>query len=148
MSRQQTTLLFEVSAPGVCRQTARSFAMLLEWEVTSDRPFCCVITSDKKLRELNREFRNQDCATDVLSFPSGGSDGSLGDIAISFTRAKHQAAEYGHRVDQEIEILMLHGALHLLGMDHETDDGQMAQAERKWREHWGLPTGLIERVST
>lgn len=147
MSRQQTTLLFEVPTPGVCRQTARSFALLLEWEVTSDRPFCCVITSDKQLRRLNREFRNQDRATDVLSFPSDDSDGSLGDIAISFIRAKHQAKRYGHRVDQEIEILMLHGVLHLLGMDHETDNGEMAQEERKWREHWGLPTGLIERVS-
>jgi probable rRNA maturation factor len=121
--------------------------MLLEWELTWDRTFCCVITNDKELRRLNREFRNQDCVTDVLSFPSGGSDGYLGDIAISFTRAKHQATEYGHSVGSEVEILMLHGVLHLLGMDHETDDGQMAQEERKWREHWGLPTGLIERVS-
>jgi probable rRNA maturation factor len=148
MSRQQTTLLFEVSAPGVCRQGARSFAMMLEWEFGLDRTFCCVITSDKELRRLNREFRNQDCATDVLSFPSGDAGGSLGDIAISFTRAKHQARQYGHRVDQEVDILMLHGLLHLLGMDHETDGGEMAQAERRWREKLGLPIGLIERVAT
>jgi len=122
--------------------------MLLQWELTSDRAFCCVFTSDKELRRLNREFRNRDCTTDVLSFPSGDSDGYLGDIAISFTRAKHQAAEYGHCVSAEVEILMLHGVLHLLGMDHETDDGQMAREERKWREHWGLAIGLIERVST
>jgi probable rRNA maturation factor len=147
MSRQQTTLLFEVSTPGVCRQSARSFAMTLEWEFNLERTFCCVITSDKELRRLNREFLNHDWATDVLSFPSGDSEGPLGDIAISFTRAKHQAKQYGHRVDQEVDILMLHGLLHLLGMDHETDNGQMAQAERKWREKLGLPAGLIERVS-
>ena len=57
-----------------------------------------------------------------------------------------QAADYGHPVGREIEILMLHGVLHLLGMDHETDRGQMARAERKWREAFGLPNGLIERV--
>jgi probable rRNA maturation factor len=84
----------------------------------------------------------------VLSFPSAGSDAFLGEIAISFARAKQQAAEHSHSVTQEIEILMLHGVLHLLGMDHEADRGQMARAERKWRETLGLPAGLIERVST
>jgi len=148
MSRQQTTLLFEIPARGVCRQNARSFAKVLELELASGRAFCCMIASDKELRRLNREFRNQDCATDVLSFPAADSGAFLGDIAISFAKANQQAGEHGHSVTQEVEILMLHGLLHLLGMDHENDDGQMAQAERKWREKLGLPTGLIERVST
>lgn len=147
MSRQQTTLLFEVSAPGVSRRSARSFAKVLETELALGRAFCCLIASDKEMRRLNREFRNQDYATDVLSFPSAGTGTFLGDIAISFSKAEKQAAEHGHSVSQEVEILMLHGLLHLLGMDHETDDGQMARAERKWREKLGLPTGLIERVS-
>jgi probable rRNA maturation factor len=147
MSRQQTTLLFEVPAPGVCRQSARSFAKVLESELAPGRAFCCLITSDKEMRRLNREFRKRDYATDVLSFPSADAGTFLGDIAISFAKAKEQAAEHGHSVSQEVEILMLHGLLHLLGMDHETDDGQMAQEERKWREKLGLPTGLIERVS-
>jgi len=148
MSRQQTTLLFEVPVPGPLRQSARSFAKVLESEVAPGRAFCCLITSDKELRRLNRQFRNQDHATDVLSFPSADSSAVLGDIAISLAKAKQQAAEHGHGVAQEVQILMLHGLLHLLGMDHETDGGQMAQAERKWRETLGLPTGLIERVST
>jgi len=148
MSRQQTTLLFEVPTPGASRQSVRSFAKLLESELAPGRAFCCLITSDKELRRLNREFRNQDYATDVLSFPSAGTDAFLGEIAISFARAKQQAAEHSHSVTQEIEILMLHGVLHLLGMDHEADRGQMARAERKWRETLGLPAGLIERVST
>jgi probable rRNA maturation factor len=148
MSRQQTTLLFEVPTSGLSRHSARSFAKVLESELAPGRAFCCLITSDKELRRLNREFRHQDYATDVLSFPAGSSDLFLGEIAISFAKAKQQALEYGHSVDQEVEILMLHGVLHLLGMDHETDGGQMAQAERKWREKLGLPTGLIERVST
>jgi probable rRNA maturation factor len=147
MSRQQTVLLFDVLTPGLSRHSARSFAKLLESELTPGRAFCCLITSDKELRRLNREFRHQDHATDVLSFPTAGSDLFLGEIAISFVKAKQQAWEYGHSVDQEVEILMLHGVLHLLGMDHETDGGRMARAERKWREKLGLPTGLIERVS-
>src|SRR5437667_1928510 len=134
MFRQQTFLLFEVPTPGVCRQTTRTFAYTLAWNLTRGRGFCCVITSDKQLRRLNREFRNQDCVTDVLSFPSGDSDGSIGDIAISFPRAKRQAAEHGHRVDQEVEILMLHGLLHLLGMDHETDGGARTRAECDYRK--------------
>jgi probable rRNA maturation factor len=147
MSRQQTTLLFEVSAPDVSRRSARSFAKVLETELAPGRAFCCLITSDREMRRLNREFRKQDYATDVLSFPSADSGTFLGDIAISFAKAKEQAAEHGHSVSQEVDILMLHGLLHLLGMDHETDNGEMAQAERKWREKLGLPTGLIERVS-
>jgi probable rRNA maturation factor len=147
MSRQQTTLLFEAPAPGILRQGARSFAKVLESELAPGRAFCCLITSDREMRRLNREFRKQDYATDVLSFPSADSGTFLGDIAISFAKAKEQAAEHGHSVSQEVDILMLHGLLHLLGMDHETDNGEMAQAERKWREKLGLPTGLIERVS-
>jgi probable rRNA maturation factor len=148
MSRQQTTLLFEVPAPGLSRQSAREFAKVLESELPPGRAFCCLITSDKELRRLNREFRKHDYATDVLSFPAADSGAFLGDIAISFAKAKQQATEHGHSVQQEVEILMLHGLLHLLGMDHETDRGQMARAERKWRETLALPTGLIERVST
>lgn len=148
MSRQQTTLLFEAPTPGVSRQSVRSFAKLLESELAPGRAFCCLIAGDKELRRLNREFRDRNYATDVLSFPSADADAFLGEIAISFARAKQQAAEQGHSVTQEIEILMLHGVLHLLGMDHETDRGQMARAECEWRESLGLPAGLIERVST
>jgi len=69
-----------------------------------------------------------------------------GEIAISLDRAAAQAAEHGHSIDEEVRILMLHGALHLTGMDHETDAGEMARAETRWRKRLGLPCGLIERV--
>ena len=101
---------------------------------------------------MNREFRKRDYPTDVLSFPAGTPAGgqagglSYGEIAISFDAARRQAAEYGHCAEDEISILILHGLLHLLGMDHETDDGRMSRAERKWRARLGLPAGLIERV--
>ncbi len=114
--------------------------------MTRGRPFTCLITDDAELRRLNRDFRKKDYATDVLSFPSGQALGFLGDIAISFDHALRQAAQHGHTVRQEIEILMLHGVLHLLGMDHQNDGGQMARAENKWRAALGLPRGLIARV--
>src|SRR5271163_439660 len=123
MPLEQTTLLFHSATSGLSRKLARAFAKRLEVEVTGGRPFTCLITNDLELRRLNREFRHQDYATDVLSFPSGGSNGFLGEIAISFEQAQRQAVEYGHPVSQEIEILMLHGVLHLLGMDHEKDRG-------------------------
>jgi probable rRNA maturation factor len=103
----------------------------------------CLISDDTHLRELNRKFRRKDYATDVLSFPSA--DGAAGELAISLDRAAQQAAECGHSVEDELRILMLHGVLHLAGMDHETDSGEMARAETRWRKRLGLPPGLVER---
>jgi probable rRNA maturation factor len=149
MPQEQTTLLFHSATPsltrGFSRRQARAFAKRLELEVTRGRPFTCLIAGDAELRRLNRDFRKDDRATDVLSFPSRQSLGFLGDVAISFEHARRQAVEYGHPVSQEVEILMLHGVLHLLGMDHEKDRGQMARAESKWRAALGLPAGLIKR---
>ncbi len=110
--------------------------------VARGREVACLITNDEELRRLNREFRGANYATDVLSFPSDAG----GEIAISVDRAAAQAAEHGHSIDEELRILMLHGALHLAGMDHETDAGQMAAAELRWRKRLGLPCGLIERA--
>jgi probable rRNA maturation factor len=148
MPLEQTTLLFHSTTPGLSRRLARAFARQLEAELTGGRPFTCLITNDLELRRLNREFRRKDYATDVLAFRSRQSLGFLGDIAISSEHAERQAAEYGHPVSQEIAILMLHGVLHLLGMDHEKDGGQMARAETKWRVALELPRGLIARVET
>ncbi|HEX5230302.1 MAG TPA: rRNA maturation RNase YbeY [Bryobacteraceae bacterium] len=147
MPSEQTTLLFHSPTPGLERSLARAFAQLLETEVTGGRPFTGLITRDAEMQRLNLDFRGKDYPTDVLSFPSGSTAGFLGDIAISFPQARRQAAEYGHAVNDEIQILMLHGVLHLLGMDHETDRGRMARAESKWRGRFGLPQGLIKRAS-
>jgi probable rRNA maturation factor len=72
----------------------------------------------------------------------------LGDIAISLPRARAQARQFGHSTESEIRILMLHGVLHLVGMDHAADAGRMARAEKRWRLRLGLPDGLIERVKS
>ena len=138
--------MFRRVPAGVRRRAVERFARRLGTEVAGGRAFDCLITTDSELRRLNRTFRGKDAATDVLSFPSGGRGHHLGDVAISAGRARAQALEFGHTLEQEIQILLLHGVLHLMGMDHEADGGRMARAERRWRAALGLPNGLIERV--
>jgi probable rRNA maturation factor len=122
-----------------------SFAEILRKRVARGSEYHCLITGDAELRLLNRTYRNQDYATDVLSFPGSGE--YLGDIAISLGRARAQARRYGHSLEDEVRILMLHGVLHLKGMDHESDSGEMARAELRWRKKLDLPGGLIERAA-
>ena len=147
MDADGSTILFRVPARGVRRRDLLAFARQLETEIAGDRTFCCLITGDDELRQLNRRFRGKDYATDVLSFPSTADAGNLGELAISFDRARAQASDLGHTIDEELRILMLHGVLHLTGLDHERDNGRMARAESRWRRRLGLPAGLIERAS-
>jgi probable rRNA maturation factor len=86
------------------------------------------------------------CVKHGLFHGFSGSGAFLGDIAISLGRARAQAYEFGHTIEQEVQILMLHGVLHLTGHDHETDFGAMSRAEKRWRNKLGLPNGLIERM--
>ena len=104
------------------------------------------IAPDARVRALNRRFRRKDEATDVLSFPAG-EPGQLGDVVIAAGMAARQAREAGHPLPTELRVLALHGLLHLLGYDHETDDGRMARLERRLRRKGGLQEGLIERVA-
>ena len=103
------------------------------------------IVSDARVRVLNRQYRRKDKATDVLSFPSG-ERGYLGDVVIAAGVAARQAHEAGHTFATELRVLALHGLLHLLGYDHERDDGRMARLERRLRRRGGLEEGLIERA--
>jgi probable rRNA maturation factor len=121
------------------------FAEVLRDRVARRREFHCRITNDAELQSLNKQFRGSDYATDVLSFEAGTAD-RLGDIAISLQRARSQAREWRHSTEDEIRILLLHGVLHLTGMDHESDSGQMKRAEARWRAKFGLPNALIQRV--
>jgi len=153
-SPEGSTVTFRSAPASLRRRSIQSFARKLQADVAKGRPFVCLISGDAELRRLNREFRCKDYATDVLSFPNAkNADATvkvapLGDVAISATRARAQAREFGHSTEDEIRILMLHGVLHLLGFDHEGDGGKMARAEKRWRTRLGLPSGLIERVST
>lgn len=96
---------------------------------------------DREMAMLNRRFRDRNQTTDVLTF-SGGStpDGTrtLGDIVISVEQARRQAASERHALATEIRYLLLHGVIHALGFDHETDDGEMNAFEAKMRKRVGL----------
>ena len=124
------------------------------------------LVSDSRVRALNRSYRRQDYATDVLSFPAFARRAStrasarqarlspqpsvpspfLGDIVIARSVARRQARAAGHTERTELRILALHGLLHLLGYDHERDHGRMLRFERRLRRKGGLREGLIERA--
>jgi probable rRNA maturation factor len=107
-----------------------------------------LLTSDAEIKTLNRQFRHKNKPTDVLSFraPEEIFDEHAGDLAISLDTAARQAEEFGHSLSDEVRILMLHGLLHLNGMDHEADQGEMAERERELQSELKLPVTLIERV--
>ena len=102
------------------------------------------LVPDRRIHALNRQFRHKDRPTDVLSFPAD-EPGQLGDVLIALGVARRQAAAAGHPLGTELRILALHGLLHLLGYDHEQDDGRMQRLERRLRRKGGLREGLIER---
>lgn len=98
-----------------------------------------LITNDERVRGLNRDYRGKDVSTDVLSFPAGPipmGDGHrhLGDLVVSYDRAAEQARAIGQSVASEIRFLCLHGLLHLLGYDHETDNGEMLHYQKQLKK--------------
>ncbi len=92
-----------------------------------------VFAGDALLRRLNRDYRFKDQPTDVLSFEGGDQEVGLGDVIISVETARGNAASFSRSLDRELEILALHGFLHVLGFDHETDQGEMEAMEKKLR---------------
>jgi len=102
------------------------------------------VVADARVRDLNRRYRNKNAATDVLSFPAE-EPGELGDVVLALGVARRQAAGEGHSLTTEFRVLALHGLLHLLGYDHERDDGQMRRLEQRLLRAGGLRVGLIER---
>jgi len=143
---REPVVIYEKKSRAVRRRELNAFARSVCRRVAGDRPFCCLLTGDEALQRLNLQFRGIDAPTDVLSFPRATSKGELGDIAISVDRARSQAATYGHDLTTEIQILMLHGVLHLLGLDHHSSRSKMRRIESLWRYHLGLPEGLIDRT--
>ena len=99
--------------------------------------FSVALVSDGRIAALNRRYRGQPQATDVLSFAAAG-NGYLGDVVISAPTARRQARRYRHSFAEEVKLLMLHGLLHLMGYDHETDDGWMNRREHALRRRLGL----------
>jgi probable rRNA maturation factor len=106
----------------------------------SEDAFSVTLISDRAMQALNRRFRSKNRPTDVLSFPASPKapfwnaidvEGSpiLGEIVISVDTAKRQARQEGHSITAEIKLLIIHGALHLMGYDHEADNGEMNRRE-------------------
>lgn len=92
-----------------------------------------VLTGDRVVHDLNLRYRGKDKPTDVLSFPGPGGEAGLGDIVISVETAARNAHGLGRTLAQELDVLALHGFLHVLGYDHETDDGTMDRLEKRLR---------------
>ena len=118
-------------------------ATLEHQQVEKGNSFSVVIEGDEKLKDLNNQFREIDAPTDVLSFPSDEFDPDsgetyIGDIIISYPRAKKQAEDGGHTCMEEIQLLTIHGILHLLGYDH-------LEPEEK-DEMWKLQTEILDRL--
>jgi probable rRNA maturation factor len=109
-----------------------------------------LLTSDRKMRQLNRTFRGKDKPTDVISFPAmeAVSRELAGDLAISVEIAAANAKHFGHSTQDEVHVLILHGLLHLAGYDHENDQGEMARREQRLRVKLGLPSTLIARTNS
>jgi probable rRNA maturation factor len=125
-------------APGLARWLAATSPRTARGAVV------VALVSDARIRQLNARYRDRNSPTDVLSF-AAEEPGFLGEIVIASGVARRQARQAGHPIQVELRVLALHGLLHLLGYDHERDDGRMARVERRLRRKSGLREGLIER---
>ena len=107
-----------------------------------------IITSNEEIREINKEFRAIDKDTDVLSFPFVEMPMSFlaGSIVISSAHVEEKSKELGHSCDDELALLFIHGLLHLLGFDHESDKGEMREKEAYLINKFALPQSLIIRT--
>jgi len=131
-----------LDATGSARRQGRTLAAWLEPVLAEVAPAAASLTvrltDDAEMRELNRRYRGRDRTTDVLSFTGEATPEGrhLGDLVISLPVARRQAREAGHPLERELRELVLHGVLHCLGHDHETDEGEMAALELTLRERW------------
>jgi len=106
-----------------------------------------ILTNNDEIAAINREFRGIDKATDVLSFPSDPfPNAPLGSIIISVDKVQSIAEELGHTPNDEMALLFIHGMLHLLGYDHEVDNGEMREREKELVKEFNLPLSLIVRT--
>ncbi|MSN96022.1 rRNA maturation RNase YbeY [Campylobacter sp. FMV-PI01] len=105
-----------------------------------------VFVNSVQMYEINKAQRNLDKTTDVLSFPYQKIPNfPIGSIVINLDLAKDMAINFGHNIEDEIALLFIHGILHILGFDHETDSGQMRDMEEKIILNFNLPKSLILR---
>ena len=117
-------------------------------DTRTQRDIELMLCDDAAIQELNRTHRHIDKATDVLSFPVEGEHAHLplGTIVISLDHARAKAEELSHTLQEEIALLFVHGLLHLMGYDHETDAGEMREIEHAILHEFALPESLIIRT--
>ena len=130
LNRQRRRRVSAVRLESVLRRAAR--ALRVRGEVA------LLLGGDARLRALNRRYRGKDKPTDVLSFEGQGGGEGIGDIVISVETAERNARRLRRSLAEELDILALHGFLHTLGYDHETDQGQMDRLEARLRRRLGL----------
>ena len=136
---------------GDLRKVGRWGRAVLQAAGCPDHELSVVLCDDPFIRGLNAEWRERDRATDVLSFPQDGPEGPLlGDLVISVQTAARQAAEHGHDLDAELQVLMVHGICHLLGHDHHEREqtARMRQVEDRLLTVLGVRRdGLVGRAA-
>ena len=144
------TIDFQIDYEGaqvpIERMTAAIRDTLDGHEVSPDSALTVVIAGDAYVRDLNRQFRGVDAATNVLSFPADAPPAPLnaadaeppylGDLIIAYPYTAHQAAEFAHALEDELVLLVIHGTLHLLSYDHDTPEHQ----DEMWSEQAELLT--------
>ena len=117
-------------------------------ETLTDKEFELIVVHNDEIQELNKEYRKKDSATDVLSFPLEESPFMpLGSIVISVDFVNEKAKEFDHSKNDEFTLLFIHGLLHLLGFDHEVDEGEHRTKEEELIKEFNLPNSLIVRNS-
>ena len=139
-------VIFHKAVAGLTETALARFTTRAQRAVGLRGEVSILVAGSDELQALNGRFRGQHRPTDVLSFPAmSGAVGLAGDLAISADLAAMNAKRLGHTTAEEIQILILHGLLHLAGYDHEQDQGEMARQELRLRQRLRLPGGLIER---
>ena len=122
----------------------------LEYQgVSTDTDLSILVDNDSRIQQLNQEFIGIDAPTDVLAFPAGHLDPDtgrvyLGDVIISFPQAKNQADQAGHSLAAEINLLVVHGVLHLLGYDHDEPEGKV----KMWSAQTQILTTLGVKINS
>jgi len=113
----------------------------------TDKYFELIIVDNKTIQELNQKYRNINKPTDVLSFPLNANLDymPIGTIIISADKVLEKSKELGHSKEDEFKLLLIHGLLHLIGYDHEIDNGEMRKKEEEIIKNFNLPKSLIIR---
>jgi probable rRNA maturation factor len=125
----------------LARRPFEGFLQRIQRELQlADVDITVAFVSDREMARWNAAYRGKPGPTDVLSFPAayGARRGVLGDIAIAPETARRYARKNGRTLADEIRVLMLHGVLHLMGYDHESDNGQMNRVEQRLRRRLGI----------